>query len=107
MDISSESAWEKINRWSSSSALILVRFAVPEGTAIWSGKVSFVDVSGGFVILEHDAERFKVVLRGASFEDPETVWALDSLTITFPRGGYCSLYQLRSKDDEWPDFIDL
>jgi hypothetical protein len=107
MDISSESAWEKLNRWSTNSFLILVRLAVPEGAAIWSGKVSLVEVSGGFVILRRDSERFKVVLTSASFEESETTWALDSLTIRFPRGGYCSLYQLRSNDDDWPELIDL
>jgi len=103
--ISNESACEKLSKWQTNSADLLLRFRLDESSGFAPTKVAHW-YDGDRVILKREpGETLMFLLSGASFETELDSWAVDSLIIRYPSGSYCILYELE-EPDQWPEFID-
>jgi hypothetical protein len=107
MDISSESALERISKWEIGSTSLGV-IATLGGLRIHSlARVSAISESKLTLTLEGDGQLIIDSLGELSFGEEETllpkggaISVLSTITIRFPNKGYCDLHEL--PDHKWP-----
>lgn len=103
MDISAETAREKLERWLQDSSELVLLFKVFGMNGVIAGKIEVLEDKCISLNINPAPGLIRVWLENVSFGDDPSRSGDDTLTVKFSQGGECKL--LRRTINDWPEII--